>query len=242
MTVSSACADPLANGAVRIWLRVKNTQVPYCWSLCDCHALRRALASPPRRASGSPCQALLLVTVGLIHAVVRIGGVDRLRIAAHRRSPQAHHSARPQGQRAVGAAEAGAGAAAAADGRQVRAVLLRQQRAAVLAAAREHHRLLPRRAHRCQGAGAGASSVSWPSNQCLSFVACTSTLMGGPMYKEVSATPGSEVHVTSALRWLAAIATDERKPPLVAAVAARDGAMLSIMWGTTPAAFQPGIW
>ena len=57
--------------------------------------------------------------------------------------------------------------------------------------------------------------------------------MGGLQYKEVSATPVSEVQVTSALRWLAAIATDERKRPLVAAVAARDGAMLSIMWATT---------
>ena len=56
--------------------------------------------------------------------------------------------------------------------------------------------------------------------------------MGGLQYKEVSATPVSEMQVTSTLVWLAAIATDGRKPPLVAAVAARDGAMLSIMWGT----------
>ncbi len=48
MTVSGACADPLATGAVRVWLRVKNTQVPYCWSLCDCHTLHHTLASPAK--------------------------------------------------------------------------------------------------------------------------------------------------------------------------------------------------
>ncbi len=51
--------------------------------------------------------------------------------------------------------------------------------------------------------------------------------VAGLMFREVSATPVSEAQITSVLRGLAATATNLHNSPMVAAVAARDGAMLT---------------
>ena len=55
--------------------------------------------------------------------------------------------------------------------------------------------------------------------------------VGGLQLQEVSATPVYEADLLRMLQGLVPVALDVRKP-VTAVVAARDGALFSIMWGT----------